>query len=774
MADDDDWETEADYVNDLTEKEQRAFGNKETMTKYNAVMEKAGASIPGESKMTTTQAASKPIASAAVEVSDPAPRAPAPPPAAPAAPAATPTPPKPIGKINMEGRFGGSSPEVVQQTAPASASSAAKAPTPRARSVHTSDGRSGGVLSNRTRRISDQTKEQLEKVFKSFDVNGDGTVDVGELGAAMEKLGMASNQDRLAAMVTEVDADNSGTISFDEFTSVVERVRTTGGSTLTKQFSQVVNSAHQHLMQQKTGNVVHSFAQEECAAFVEFINTKLGGEPHMGYLLPMAELTELFTACADGVLLCKLINLAAPETIDERVVNIAPGNRFLISENLNSALNAAKSIGLTVVNIGPGDIMEGRPHLILGLVWQLVKMALLANINLKANPNLIRLLREGETLEELLRLPPEKLLLRWFNYHLEQAGVAKRIANFGADLKDSEMYAHLLSRIDPEKLVKPAALLGQSADHVERARAVIKHTQRLGAEFTVQPKDIATGNEKLNLGLVAALFNACPGLLPPDAEAAALLEDLPEENEGDSREERAFRMWINSLGLDEAFFCHRLYDDVTDGNLILHVMEAVRPGVVEWGRVNKPPIKMVFKRIENLNYAVDLGKGPFGFSLVGLQGKDISDGNQKLTLALVWQLMRCHLTAFLSSMRSQAAGGGTDEAMLKWANEQVAASGASTSLRDFSDKSVASGLFLIDLLAAVEPRCIERSHVTAGASAEEKELNAKYAVSSARKLGCSLFCTWEDIVDARPKMVLSFVATVMSFSCLGRAPTVRK
>ena len=68
----------------------------------------------------------------------------------------------------------------------------------------------------------------------------------------------------------------------------------------------------------------------------------------------------------------------------------------------------------------------------------------------------------------------------------------------------------------------------------------------------------------------------------------------------------------------------------------------------------------------------------------------------------------------------------------------------------------------------------ERSHVTAGASAEEKELNAKYAVSSARKLGCSLFCTWEDIVDARPKMVLSFVATVMSFSCLGRAPTVRK
>jgi hypothetical protein len=31
---DDDWETDADHVNDLTEAEQRAYGNRETMLKY--------------------------------------------------------------------------------------------------------------------------------------------------------------------------------------------------------------------------------------------------------------------------------------------------------------------------------------------------------------------------------------------------------------------------------------------------------------------------------------------------------------------------------------------------------------------------------------------------------------------------------------------------------------------------------------------------------------------------------------------------------------------
>ncbi len=46
---------------------------------------------------------------------------------------------------------------------------------------------------------------------------------------------------------------------------------------------------------------------------------------------------------------------------------------------------------------------------------------------------------------------------------------------------------------------------------------------------------------------------------------------------------------------------------------------------------------MVFKRIENCAYAVALGKGEFKFSLVGVDGKDIADGNKKLTLALIWQ-----------------------------------------------------------------------------------------------------------------------------------------
>ena len=47
-------------------------------------------------------------------------------------------------------------------------------------------------------------------------------------------------------------------------------------------------------------------------------------------------------------------------------------------------------------------------------------------------------------------------------------------------------------------------------------------------------------------------------------------------------------------------------------------------------------------------------------------------------------------------------------------NEQVARSNPTLTMRDCNDKSLSSGLFLIELLANVEPRAVDRTHVTPG------------------------------------------------------------
>ena len=59
----------------------------------------------------------------------------------------------------------------------------------------------------------------------------------------------------------------------------------------------------------------------------------------------------------------------------------------------------------------------------------------------------MRLLEEDETIEQLLRLPPESILLRWFNYQLQEAGHVRRVANFSSDIQDAENYSVLVHQV---------------------------------------------------------------------------------------------------------------------------------------------------------------------------------------------------------------------------------------------------------------------------------------------------------------------------------------
>lgn len=93
---------------------------------------------------------------------------------------------------------------------------------------------------------------------------------------------------------------------------------------------------------------------------------------------------------------------------------------------------------------------------------------------------------------------------------------------------------------------------------------------------------------------------------------------------------------MNSLGVDP--FVNSLFDDLRDGLVILQVMDQVKPGVVEWKKVNKAPITSKFKKVENTNYVVLLGKA-MKFTLVGIQGSDLTDGIKILTLGKHNQLI---------------------------------------------------------------------------------------------------------------------------------------
>lgn len=59
---------------------------------------------------------------------------------------------------------------------------------------------------------------------------------------------------------------------------------------------------------------------------------------------------------------------------------------------------------------------------------------MLAKVDLKNHPYLIRLKKEEEENGDLIKLPKEELLLRWINYHLKNAKSERVVKNFGKDL----------------------------------------------------------------------------------------------------------------------------------------------------------------------------------------------------------------------------------------------------------------------------------------------------------------------------------------------------
>lgn len=93
----------------------------------------------------------------------------------------------------------------------------------------------------------------------------------------------------------------------------------------------------------------------------------------------------------------------------------------------------------------------------------------------------------------------------------------------------------------------------------------------------------------------------------------------------------AYRNWMNSMGVSP--HVNWLYSDLADGVVIFQLYDVIKPGIVNWARVHRKfsTLRKFMEKLENCNYAVDLGK-QIKFSLVGIAGQDISEGNATLTL----------------------------------------------------------------------------------------------------------------------------------------------
>jgi len=465
--------------------------------------------------------------------------------------------------------------------------------------------------------LTDDEKSELKEQFTVLDCQESGYINLTELKEALDLAGFKVPGWRVRDMIERVQRETSTArpaavvgqrkLSYNEFEHLCCELKS---KEVSQSFKQAVTkkdniTTHGGMSQASAEGTTHSVRMEEQLAFSDWINTNLGGDEGLerAGVLPLDTDTgnNLYQAVRDGILLCKIVNHSCPDTVDERAINMKPNSVYQRHENLTLALTSAQSIGCNIVNIDANDLSQGTPHLVLGLLWQIIRIGLFNQISLEQCPGLANLLEGGEELGSLMKMSPEAILLRWVNHQLERAGVQTRINNFTGDIKDSEAYTYLLHQIaPPDSGVHRDALL--ESDLAARAELMLQQADKLGCRSFISAADVTEGVYKLNLAFVANLFNNHPSL----DKAEINWEEF--ENLEETREEKTYRNWMNSLGVSP--YVNWMYSDLADGLIIFQLYDIIKPGVVTWPKVHKKfnRMKKFMEKLENCNYVVDLGR----------------------------------------------------------------------------------------------------------------------------------------------------------------------
>jgi hypothetical protein len=120
---------------------------------------------------------------------------------------------------------------------------------------------------------------------------------------------------RIDKIIKDFDQNGVNALNFGEFLAVFDKELQLG-ETKTSSFAEDLRAD-----QGGRGSGGRAHSQEEVQGFADYINKTLEQDPDLKGLLSIDGLSDvLFKGVHDGILLCKLCNLASSDALDERVI----------------------------------------------------------------------------------------------------------------------------------------------------------------------------------------------------------------------------------------------------------------------------------------------------------------------------------------------------------------------------------------------------------------------------------------------------------------------
>ncbi|XP_077075807.1 nesprin-2a [Siphateles boraxobius] len=236
--------------------------------------------------------------------------------------------------------------------------------------------------------------------------------------------------------------------------------------------------------------------------FTNWINAQLSKRS------PPTAVQDLFSDLRDGTQLLDLLEVMSGQPMKrERGHGV-----FQQRGNVETALNFLKNKSIKLVNINIPDIIEGKPSIILGLIWTIILHCHIEELastlsygsrsssldslssldSVPGSPCSSPVPRGASPLHNRFRLSAKKALLLWVRDQCHKVGCSASVRDFKSSWKSGEVFLAILCSLRPELVDLSQAQTSSHLENLEKAFHLAE--KELGIPRLLEPEDIDVSN----------------------------------------------------------------------------------------------------------------------------------------------------------------------------------------------------------------------------------------------------------------------------------------
>ncbi|XP_016380976.1 nesprin-2-like [Sinocyclocheilus rhinocerous] len=247
--------------------------------------------------------------------------------------------------------------------------------------------------------------------------------------------------------------------------------------------------------------------------FTNWINAQFSKRSHPTVV------QDLFSDLRDGTRLLDLLEVMS----GQRMKRERGHGVFQQRGNIETALNFLKNKSIKLVNINIPDIIEGKPSIILGLIWTIILHCHIEELastlsygsrsssldslssldSVPGSPRSSPVPRGASPLRTRFRLSAKKALLLWVRDQCQKVGCSASVRDFKSSWRSGEVFLAILCSLRPDLVDLSQVQTSSHRENLERAFHLAEKELRIPRLLEPEDIDVSNPDEKSIMTYIA-------------------------------------------------------------------------------------------------------------------------------------------------------------------------------------------------------------------------------------------------------------------------------